>query len=470
VGGRVHQLALKESTLAGRIDPTGSTARWNWDLSFSNGPQGDREARCQVHLPPGGVLSGAVLWVEGKPRQALIASRGKARTAYEQAVKVEKRDPLLVTTSGPDRLLVQCFPVPSNGTIHIQLNITSPLIRDETQRALVKAPAILERNFSIDCNHLLALTGPPTGLPAEVSDKGLNSPGLAGRVEHSPAPEVFCADPARGFTLAQWSPPPLAPGPLWVVLDGSSSMQAYRQPIAAALRKFRSPQPVGVLLAGDEVVTLLPLGPAEPARLEQAARALEAAPLVGGQNDVAALMMAKEGRVVWVHDGQALQVDTSPLRARADSIVALACSAAPNRLIDELRCREAVRSGPLSDDLVRQMEVVSGQRPDWLQLKLTRVGTKPKQLFTPVEDLSRLWALGECSRLGPSDDALQLAVAYGLVTPISGAVVLESEEQEKRMGLRPSDGSDIPVVPEPATWLLLLVLGALVMGRRQLRH
>jgi len=56
-----------------------------------------------------------------------------------------------------------------------------------------------------------------------------------------------------------------------------------------------------------------------------------------------------------------------------------------------------------------------------------------------------------------------MASTYQLVTPVSGAVVLENKEQYRQAGLTPASPESSPaIVPEPETWALLL-LGAAVM-------
>jgi hypothetical protein len=65
-----------------------------------------------VQLPPGGVVSRLTLWVNGEEREAAFAGRSQTRQAYQQVVS-RRRDPVLVTTAGRDRVLVQCFPVPA---------------------------------------------------------------------------------------------------------------------------------------------------------------------------------------------------------------------------------------------------------------------------------------------------------------------------------------------------------------------
>ena len=64
---------------------------------------------------------------------------------------------------------------------------------------------------------------------------------------------------------------------------------------------------------------------------------------------------------------------------------------------------------------------------------------------------------------------MALAGRYHLVTPVSGAVVLESQAQYDEAGLTPADGSQVPTVPEPGTWALILSLSlALLLARRRL--
>lgn len=458
VGQRMNAFALGESDLLARVDNTGATAVWTWDLTFANGKSVQREARCQLRLPPGGVVSGAKLWVDGRPRKALIASRAKARQAYEEVVK-QKRDPLLVTTNGPERVMVQCFPVPAQGEMRIQLEITAPLLLGGEENYL-KPPVILERNFSIDQAHELALECPlpNTGLPADVPARGLGSPELGAWVKGAHYAKVWCADPQGGFTAATWTTPPTPSGPLWIVLDGSASMQPYRADVAAALRAWKGAGQVGVLLAGDEVRTLLPQG--AHANLEEAAQAWETAPLVGGQDAAPALLQARGGRVLWVHGAQpALLSDVAPLREHAPHILSLAVTPGPNRVLDELGCPEAVRTGPLSQDFPPR---------NWLQLSLGHQSTRPEGQASDTADLSRLWAAQECAHGGP--EALKLAVKYQLVTPVSGAVVLETKEDEQRAGLRPGDFGEIPVVPEPGSLLLLAALGVVAAGWRLVRR
>jgi hypothetical protein len=56
---------------------------------------------------------------------------------------------------------------------------------------------------------------------------------------------------------------------------------------------------------------------------------------------------------------------------------------------------------------------------------------------------------------------------HQLVTPVSGAVVLETKAQFQKYGLTPVDPSTVPSVPEPSTLILAAIaLVALVFWRK----
>jgi hypothetical protein len=74
--------------------------------------------------------------------------------------------------------------------------------------------------------------------------------------------------------------------------------------------------------------------------------------------------------------------------------------------------------------------------------------------------LARLWANDEVRRLAAArqtEAAIRLATAFQLVTPVSGAVVLETQQQYAQNNLEPVDAMTVPSIPEPSTWLLLVV-------------
>jgi hypothetical protein len=61
--------------------------------------------------------------------------------------------------------------------------------------------------------------------------------------------------------------------------------------------------------------------------------------------------------------------------------------------------------------------------------------------------------------------AVELARRYQLVTPVSGAVVLETRAQFEQAGLQAVDSNSVPSVPEPGV-IILLLAGAGILGLR----
>lgn len=98
----------------GVVYPEAALAYLEWTLEFRNDSILQREARAQIALPPGAVVSRLTLWIDGEEREAAFGGRSQVKTAYKETVQ-QRRDPVLVTTCGPDRVLVQCFPVPPGG-------------------------------------------------------------------------------------------------------------------------------------------------------------------------------------------------------------------------------------------------------------------------------------------------------------------------------------------------------------------
>src|SRR5690606_31989264 len=57
VAGRVRGLSLSSSRLDGLIEPDAALGYLEWTLEFKNDATVAREARAQIQLPPGGVVS-----------------------------------------------------------------------------------------------------------------------------------------------------------------------------------------------------------------------------------------------------------------------------------------------------------------------------------------------------------------------------------------------------------------------------
>lgn len=519
VGGRVKGLSLHASRLDAVVEPDAAVGYWEWVLEFKNNSTQAREARAQILLPPGGVVSRLTLWVHGEEREAAFAGRAQTRRAYQEVAIRQRRDPVLVTTAGPDRVLMQCFPVPAEGGLmRVRLGITAPLPLTAAETATLHWPCFVERNFTIaeDFRHALWVEGPgdlrPLGpeLRAEqprpgfaaargqVRENALANGNCQVRVARPAAVNrVWTADSRSGrggfvagtFTAA----PPFQPSRVIMVLDGSRSMARVWPDVAAALDGLPAHAEIGVMLAGDEPAVLADvavLDAAQRAALQSRVAALRAA---GGRDNLPALTRAWElaaekpdAAIVWVHAAQPVLLSSAEAliqalgrRPRGPRLFAVQTKPGPNRVLEQLDGIPAVQSvarrGGVAEDLRRLFQGWSADQAA-LRLELEHVNEPPAAepgLREAGPHLARLWAATEARRLHAAkktEAAVHLAAAYQLVTPASGAVVLETQEQYDRHGLQPADPTTVPAIPEPRTSSLLAfaaVLWLLLWKRRR---
>jgi len=227
VGRRLKALSLASSKLDVSADGDGGVAYMQWTLVFQNDSEVQREARAEVRLPPGGVVSRLTLWVDGEEREAAFAGRSQVRAAYQQVAIKQQRDPVLVTTTGRDRILVQCFPVPPNkGEMKIRLGITLPLLLEDRYNAQLLLPHFADRNFRIppDVTHSVWIESKTLAytlgdgfisnqfspgvfaLRGQIQDAQLSRPGTSFGLSRSPeVSQIWSKDPFQtvGFTVQQ---------------------------------------------------------------------------------------------------------------------------------------------------------------------------------------------------------------------------------------------------------------------------
>ena len=130
------------------------------------------------------------------------------------------------------------------------------------------------------------------------------------------------------------------------------------------------------------------------------------------------------------------------------------------------------RTGRLEDDLRQLFAQLTGQVKT---LKFVRTSQRVEENPDDSEavqtsaHLARLWANDEVARILTARDeslnpaAMMLAVRYQLVTPVSGAVVLETAAQYDAAGLKPVDAGTVPTIPEPEMLVLLAVAGVFLI-------
>ena len=496
---RLKNLDLAESRFDGHVDAVSRIGYGEWTMVFKNTSNQVKEARCQVKLPRNGRVSRLTLWVNGEPREAAFSTVAKVKAAYKAVAVVQRRDPVLVNMVGPDTVMVQCFPVPARGEMKIRLGVTAPL--DGRRWEL---PYVVERNFGIAAelenavwmqgDRPFELTGGEKSvsanrdgagysLPASLGSMSLMGAGNAVVTEALPVnvADVWCEDrfakPEERFLIRQ--PITLtrpAANKLVVVIDGSHSLAAAKDWITKSIGNPVDGE-ILLVLADDKARQVTP-------------GELAGYQFTGGRDNEPALRegirLSRENScpVVWIHGPQAVGLSQSEallqLLERGTShpvIHEVEAVTGPNRLGESIYRTGCLQRGPAllepEKDLARFLRELRTERQEisWNWKRSATVEGLPDQKVW--DQLARLWAATAAENpTSPFTDTArsELAARYQLVTPFSGAVVLETQQQYEEHGLTPADGSatpSVPNVPEPSTSLLVILASAAAMLRRK---
>lgn len=510
VGGKLRGLSLSSSKLDGSVDANGGVGYMQWTLLFLNESIGQREARAEIQLPPGAVVSRLTLWVNGEEREAAFAGKGKVRQAYESVVR-QRRDPVLVTTAGRDRILVQCFPVPPDrGEMKIRLGITVPLLLEDEKNVQLLLPHFVNRNFRIpnDLTHSIWMESKSPMTSDNSSLKftrfSANTFALGGGIS-----DLELSVPPNSIKLTRadvmsWSKDPFEIGRFVVqqtivnrvpshlyrivlVVDTSKDMEGEAANIREALRSIPADFDVQLVLAnGDDLQNVTAAG------LDQISARLSDADFGGGADNAPALLKAwdlaaeKPGNnaIVWIHAPQRLQLHSiEELRQRWErrsygpTLFNFRTASGSDEIERHLDGISEVKSVPrmfqTQADLEKLFSRLTGQTKTLEFVRINRwveQNADPNDVATQTSDhLARLWANDEVTRIlnardeSLNDEAVMLASRYQLVTPVTGAVVLETAQQYSASGLTPVDPGTVPTIPEPEI-VVLLIVTAIFLG------
>ena len=513
IAHKLKSLSLASSKLEGSVDGEGGVGYMEWTLVFRNDSMSQREARAEIQLPPGGVVSRLTLWVNGEPREAAFAGRGKVTQAYQQVAIRQRRDPVLVTTAGRDRILVQCFPVPpAGGEMKIRVGVTLPLPLADPNVAQLLLPYFADRNFRIadDVYHAIRVKSKTRLRPLDetlathlednnviltgsIRDEDLTPGRAAILVDRSDIKEMWTKDPFdKGFIVQQKieERTPAHLQRIVLVVDTSATMLASRWQVQTAVKSLPPEFDVKLLLADADIIgadkwseNMAP-GPVAINNV------LDYAEFAGGADNMPALLKAwdlaaaKPGNnaIVWIHDPQRMLIrgpeelkqrwNNRPYGPTLYSVQATRGADEIEKMLDGVaEVKSVARTGNLEQDLKSLFARLTGQMKTYeyvrsskkLDKKLTAEGVETS------DHLARLWANDEVARiLAPRNDelrdaAITLAARYQLVTPVSGAVVLETEQQYRANDLKPVDAGTVPTIPEPEMIVLFIVAGAFMI-------
>ncbi len=305
---------------------------------------------------------------------------------------------------------------------------------------------------------------------------------LSYEVTQPPAPKVWVMDRDEYETYFGIQKP------IFVIVDASARLRPHAALIREALKQLSEQAPVTIWASTDGDAVEVPV-----AEIDQR---LKDASFAGGRDAVPAFKAALESlrkttapaTLIWLHGPQPVEVSgeegIKQLLERNSvppQIHALELEHGRNKLLEELYDSTPIVgglrwSGGGGNELAKTLLYI--RNGPATKARISRSVTAPTDGKEVWDQLARnavfreVMAAFQGRDRVPADQAKRAAL-HQLVTPYSGAVVLENKQQYDRAGLKPVDEGSTPQIPsqgtpEPSRVLLVMIgLAALFLRRRR---
>jgi hypothetical protein len=385
----------------------------------------------------------------------------------------------LVTETAPNQVTLQAFPVPKWGDMKVRIGITCPLQPQSKRSFNFGAPHLLSANF--DYKNAVTEIKMESDADANVTDskssKANGSHILMGNLKTEEEKNYFfnvnrSADFDQITTRASHSAEDSLISErllsthrerlrkLAVVVEANTLLADQKKDLANWLQNLPDKIETKAIFASRHEA-------ATPLAISEFNKKLETISLDPGSKDSAALAQAKEligrdkyGAVLWIHGPQPVvfQEDDADLKSLMDRgarrLKIYDCQlggAQANEIANYMRKLD-VDASPrfirvddaqsLKERLTKLEQAQFGAGDD-LVVERTKLPNFHKQTviqdFPTVSRVSSLWAADEARKaasLGDENAAVLLGTAYRVVTPVTGAVVMEKASDYEYQNLK----------------------------------
>lgn len=527
VGPHMDGLSLLRSSLTGVVNSDTLTSTVTWTYVFKNDSALASEARAEIALPRGAVITGMTEWSNGEATDASFAATGKAEGQYGNSVHVTHASPAMLTELGTGRVLMHCYPVNAGEELKIRATMVIPMKMDSIDSASLVLPRFVATNFDILGEHSLRLHSEH---PLKSGVKGLKSAKspsgqeiLSGTLEDeqlkgsemllraarpaSLAPVavldplsvhlrkevkkevkpvenqqvVVMIDASKGIdnqlesvnrmlarrkaqeqraqaagkqkepkesyiveTIQRVSAP--SPKHLVVVIDGSQAVKENIDEVKKGLDSLPSNVPASLIIASQEQSKLM-----DPVSLSEGLKTITSVKYVGGQDNLQAVVKAAEiagetagGAVLWIHGPQPVlnkEIYIMAPYTATPSFFELSLGSGDTDTVEFFKNHSEIgpfnqvpRNTGTADDL---SHFFARWKPGSSDYIVTYQETTEKPNCKILKDrqgleLLALHAKEQCANLIGNRKiglAAKLAVSYGMVTPVSCALISEMRSQ-----------------------------------------
>lgn len=464
VGAPVAGLSLIRSAMTGVVNPDTLSATINWTFVFKNRTYNNQEARAEIGLPEGAVISKMTLWPAGEPYDAKFNPSGEAAATFEAPIEVGHDAPAICTDLGRGRTLLHCYPVPPQSEMKVRVAVAVPLKLHTLTEASVSLPRFIDNNFAIASDNSISIRSSEklsmnlkgiragaaeTGqkvLVGQLKEEDLSGSGLSIRVARKAilGPNVVMDPFVRGTsfivqTIRKVESP--APNHLVLVVDGSQSVKEHLKELQSAFAKLPQAMHKSIVIASDQNGGL-----PEILSFKDGLKKLETVNLTGGQDNLQAVVKAAElagetkgGAVLWVHGPQPSFNEEIYIMAPYIATPKFYELALDNGVMDaheffknhrEIGPFTAIaRSATAGDDLERFIAKWQPGGTDF-SVDYTAVSKAPVTTGTTAQQASEIASLAavrkveEMLQKGKVPNASVIACVHNIVTPVSLASVI----------------------------------------------
>ena len=511
IGGKLNGLWLSNSKLEGTIDSDGGVGYLEWTLTFQNDSKRTKEARAEIQLPPGGVVTRVTQWDEDREIEAVFGNRQKIR---EEAPVSYIREPVLVTTAGRDRILVQGLIADE---IKFRLGITVPLLLESRSNVRLLLPHFEGRNFRIpdNVNHKIwfdstrpiateygglyygQMPNEKFMLGGQITDDDLSRPErslLISRLDRDTG--TWSRNPLdpEGTIIKQWieERTPAHLRRIVLVVDTSASMANLEPEINAALGALPRGIDLKLVLADADELHKAEHNDSIGTDLEGVSALLATATFTGGADNAPALRKAWDlaaetpgnNAIVWIHNPQLVQLDSIEVvknrwlsRPYGPLLYSVQTSKGSDEIVQSLdginEVKSVTRMGTLRADLERLFRQLSGQIKTFEFVRSVKHAELPEDTegYKTSDSLAKLWANDEVVRILDARDesfgtASQLAMRYQLVTSVTDAAVRDGNKRSNvadtspiSYGITSGDRLEFETLLLGAVLLLIALIG-----------
>lgn len=172
VGEKIAGLSVTRSSITGNIHPDTLSSTLDWTFVFKNQGQTPQEARAEIGLPPGAVITGMTLWNKGEPEEAAFSADGKAQKYVSSTNTGSQNQPASATDLGHGRMLVHCFPVKDAEELKLKVSMVVPLKPEGQNSCTLAMPRLIAENFKLENEHQVRMR---SNLALSSTFKGLQS-------------------------------------------------------------------------------------------------------------------------------------------------------------------------------------------------------------------------------------------------------------------------------------------------------